>query len=150
MSQEDVTKNLPLWARLRIAHDFADDDEKKKLETLAQDIIDKHPDSQCNEAIQPSCHPTGLNMICSICQHNCLFACQQVCLHTCQNNCLHNRFAICINTCLTASACLSTCQTACEHTCQTAREKACLQTCQHSCEGECEGTTMKCNVGRLM
>ena len=102
MSQEDVTKNLPLWARLRIAHDFADDDEKKKLETLAQDIIDKHPDSQCNEAIQPSCPPTGLNMICSICQHNCLFACQQVCLHTCQTACLHTHIIVCLHTCNTA------------------------------------------------
>ena len=125
MSQEDVTKNLPLWARLRIAHDFADDDEKKKLETLAQDIIDKHPDSQCNEAIQPSCHPTGLNMICFInsCQTACEHTCQTACEHTCQTACLHT----CQNNCLQA------CQYICLHTCQNTYETACLHTCQNTC-----------------
>lgn len=44
MSKEDIVKQLPLWARLRVAHDFADDDEKAKLEKLAADIIDRHPD----------------------------------------------------------------------------------------------------------
>lgn len=47
-------RNLPIWARLRIAHNFVDDDEKKKLEDLAQDIIYQHPYIQ-KMSIPPSC-----------------------------------------------------------------------------------------------
>ncbi len=46
MAKEDAAMALPLWARLRLAHDFAEDDEKKQLEKLADDIIAKHPDIQ--------------------------------------------------------------------------------------------------------
>lgn len=44
--KEDVTEALPLVFRLRLAHDFADEDEKKKIEQLANEIIAKHPDIQ--------------------------------------------------------------------------------------------------------
>lgn len=30
--------------RLRLVHDFADEDEKKQIEKLTDDIIAKHPD----------------------------------------------------------------------------------------------------------
>jgi hypothetical protein len=41
-SNEEIMKKLPLWAQLRIAHDFADDANKEKLKILAKEIIDKH------------------------------------------------------------------------------------------------------------
>ena len=44
--EEDAAKALPIWARLRLAHDFAEVDEKKQLEKLADEIIAKHPDIQ--------------------------------------------------------------------------------------------------------
>ena len=44
--KEDAAKALPIWARLRLAHDFADEDEKKQIELLADEIIAKHPDIQ--------------------------------------------------------------------------------------------------------
>jgi hypothetical protein len=46
MPRDNLVKKLPLWAQLRIAHDFADDDEREKLENLAETIIDRHPDIQ--------------------------------------------------------------------------------------------------------
>ncbi len=44
--EEDTTRVLPLVFRLRLAHDFADEDEKKQIEQLADNIIAKHPDIQ--------------------------------------------------------------------------------------------------------
>lgn len=44
--KQDLTKALPLWARLRLAHNFADEDEQKEIERLADEIISKHPDIQ--------------------------------------------------------------------------------------------------------
>jgi hypothetical protein len=46
---QDIKKELPLWAQLRIDHGFADEDEKIKFETLAQDnLIDRRLDNiQC-------------------------------------------------------------------------------------------------------
>jgi hypothetical protein len=46
MVKEDAAMVLPTWVRLRLAHDFAEEDEKKQLEKLADEIIAKHPDIQ--------------------------------------------------------------------------------------------------------
>jgi len=120
MSQENATKKIPLWARLRIAHDFADDDEKKKLETLAQDIIDKHPDIQtCDGAhVMTTCQDICLHNV----QHN-------PCIITCQTTCLHNIVE-------PTNPCIITCQMACLHSCQ--------NICLHTCQVTCLHTGMKC------
>jgi hypothetical protein len=44
--KQDLTKAMPLWARLRLAHNFADEDEIKEIERIANEIISKHPDIQ--------------------------------------------------------------------------------------------------------
>ena len=42
--KKDMIGKIPLWAQLRIAHDFANDDEKKQLESFVKQAINDNLD----------------------------------------------------------------------------------------------------------
>ena len=72
--KQDLTKALPLWARLRLAHNFADEDEMKEIERIADEIISKHPDIQkvlANESLgyTPQFGPTSMRPLFPRCSH---------------------------------------------------------------------------------
>jgi hypothetical protein len=56
--EKDMTGKIPLWAQLRIDNDFANDDEKKQLEALAQLTVDKNMNSYSwQESWDDNCCP---------------------------------------------------------------------------------------------
>lgn len=148
-SEDDILKKLPLWAQLRIAHDFADDDEKEKLKALAMEIIDEHTKepgpkiSCCWQSCQGSCLRSCQVPCEQSCQKPCEHNCMTSCLHiTCQDNCQKTNSCQNIN-CLNANPCMGACLGSCLG-CMSASEFAgCKLACQNTCLNTCEASCLR-------
>jgi hypothetical protein len=113
MPTKEAPEVLPLWARLRLAYDFADEKEKIQLEKMGEDILKKYPNlkelfekneskigtclavlqtpASCTHVKQVSCHYVSMT-----CTHSCMMICQfmcqsamMACRHSCMIICLH-------------------------------------------------------------
>lgn len=110
----DTKKNslLPLWAKLRIAHGFADAEE---IDNIARQVQLQDENSR-GELI--SCAPNT----------SCLFTCLQTsCTSSCETACQDSCKISCQTTCKLS------CKTTCEGACQTTCETTCTMSCQHVC-----------------
>jgi len=135
MKPDEHDARLPLWAKLRLSHGFAEGEERARLHAA---LAPAPPISPSSAQTMEGCDPGT----------SCLFACLQSAKDGCESSCQDSCEASC------QDACKSSCQTGCEASCQTGCETSCQDSCESSCQGTClsacqEGCMATCQISQL-